>query len=124
MMKRYLSFALIVLLLTAVGYTTQYYITAEANIALPIFKMYVFHLAACLIICLLIELLSVQLPTQVGYAYLASIFVKIGIFVLLFKPVLFGGSNLSMPEKLSIVIPLFLFLTLEAYYCGRLMGSR
>ncbi|MTI20137.1 hypothetical protein E1176_03820 [Fulvivirga sp. RKSG066] len=86
--------------------------------------MYVFHFVSYLVICLSIEALFKKLPSQVGYAYLASVFIKIGVFVLVFKSTIFGLEAMTMPERLSIVIPMFIFLIFEATYCGRLMNSQ
>ncbi|UII34236.1 DUF6168 family protein [Fulvivirga ulvae] len=86
--------------------------------------MYIFHFIACFIICLSVELLYTRLPSQVGYAYLASVFIKIGVFVLVFKSAIFGPNELNMTERLSVVVPMFMFLIFEAIYCGRLMNSQ
>ncbi|MBL6449927.1 hypothetical protein JMN32_26680 [Fulvivirga sp. 29W222] len=94
------------------------------EMAFSLLGMYIFHFSAYFIICLSVELLYTRLPSQVGYAYLASVFIKIGVFVLVFKSAIFGAEDLSMAERLSIVVPMFLFLIFEATYCGRLMNSQ
>ncbi|MTI25553.1 hypothetical protein E1163_11415 [Fulvivirga kasyanovii] len=86
--------------------------------------MYIFHFIAYFVICLSVELLNTRLPSQVGYAYLASVFIKIGVFVLIFKSAIFGANELNMTERLSVVVPMFVFLIFEAIYCGRLMNSQ
>jgi hypothetical protein len=70
-----------------------------------------------------VELLSAKLPNQVGYIYLSSVFVKIGIFVLVFKSIIFSIEVLPMSERISIVIPMFIFLIIEAIYSGRIMNA-
>lgn len=69
-----------------------------------------------------VEWLITVMPNQVGYAYMASIFLKIGIFVLLFKNSFFSEDNLEMPQKLAVVIPFFLFLITEGLGVTRLLN--
>ena len=55
------------------------------------------------------ELVYLALPAQVGYAFLASVFLKMGFFVLIFKNSLFGEVELAMFERVSLIVPLFSF---------------
>jgi hypothetical protein len=114
--------------LIAVSFTAFFvhqFLLAEHEIVLhySLFNVYLFNVLSCTFICLAAELLSVKLPSQVGYAYLASVFVKMGTFVLLFKETIFNESGFLMTDRLSMVIPTMLFLIIEAGYCGRLMNS-
>lgn len=126
MIKRFFPFTMLVLLTGVVLYFVQQYILSAMgqSVGFSVAGMYVFHFVAYIIICLSVEFLYSKLPSQVGYAYLASVFIKIGVFVLVFKSAIFAAESLSMPERLSIVVPMFVFLVLEAVYCGRLMNSQ
>lgn len=126
MIKRFLSFTLLVVMITVILYVVHIYALdyVGQETAFSLMGMYTFHFVAYLIICLSVEYLYTRLPSQVGYAYLASVFIKIGVFVLVFKSTIFGAEELNMAERLSIVVPMFLFLVFEATYCGRLMNSQ
>lgn len=126
MIKRFLSFTLLVLILSVALYFCQHYLlnSQEQKLAFSLTNMYLFHFISYVIICLSVEFLNTKLPSQVGYAYLASVFIKIGVFVLVFKSTILRAEDLSMAERLSIVAPMFLFLVLEAIYCGRLMNAQ
>jgi hypothetical protein len=65
-----------------------------------------------------------KLPNQAGYAYLASIFLKIGFFVLLFSATVFSDVVMEKEERISLVIPLFLFLIAETIAVSRLLNSK
>lgn len=126
MLKRFALYTgLVIIIAIVMYYAHQHIITdLEANVSFSIMGMYLFHFVSYLVICLGVEYLATKLPSQVGYAYLASVFVKIGLFVLIFKNAIFAEIELNMPERLSIVVPMFVFLILEAVYCGRLMNSK
>lgn len=113
-------------MITVILYVTHIYLLdyAGEEMTFSLLGMYIFHFVAYFVICLSVELLYTRLPSQVGYAYLASVFIKIGIFVLIFKSAIFGANELNMTERLSVVVPMFVFLIFEAIYCGRLMNSQ
>lgn len=124
MSKRFFSYITFAFALAVVLFFLHQYLLNLLNIqvSLPLFSMYIFHLASFLVISLGVEWLSKKMPTQVGYAYLASVFIKIGLFVLIFQSAIFGDEELSMASRLSIIFPLFIFLILEATFAGRLMN--
>ncbi|GAB3330119.1 hypothetical protein GCM10027429_06890 [Marivirga atlantica] len=125
MTKRLLSFALAVVVLSVLLYLGHSFLLTsfDESISFTLSGIYYFNAAACIMICASAEFLSVKLPSQVGYAYLASIFIKIGLFTLIFKEVLLTEGEFPMSERLSIVVPMMVFLVIEAVYCGRLMNK-
>ncbi|MFQ3214461.1 MAG: hypothetical protein ACJAT1_000038 [Marivirga sp.] len=125
MIKRLIVFYLLLIAVSFTAFFVHQFLLAEHEIVLhySLFNVYLFNVLSCTFICLAAELLSVKLPSQVGYAYLASVFVKMGTFVLLFKETIFNESGFLMTDRLSMVIPTMLFLIIEAGYCGRLMNS-
>ena len=60
-----------------------------------------------------LELLFEYLASTAGYAFLVSVFLKMGIFVLLFFAGGIAEKSLSMIDKISILVPLFVFMTIE-----------
>ena len=73
---------------------------------------------------ILIELIAENLPDQAGYGYLAMIAIKLGLFVLIFQTDVFANENLTKPERFSLVAPLFLFLTTEAFAIFKVLNSK
>jgi hypothetical protein len=126
MIKRLIIFTLaIVVLATSMLLVQKWYISSQGeSLTYSLNAIYYFHFAAYLIIVLAVELLSKKMPTQVGFFYLASVFIKIGFFVLLFKDVIFSESPMSFLGRISIIIPFFMFLVFEAIYSGKLMNAQ
>lgn len=76
--------------------------------------VYLFFYVATLLIITGLELLFDFSPVNAGYAFLVSVFVKMGAFILIFFTNGMAEKSLSMVEKISILVPLFLFMALEA----------
>ena len=126
MTKRLLFFTTaIVVLATSVLFVQKWYISSVGeSLSYSLNSIYYFHFAAYLIIVLAVELLNKRMPNQVGFFYLASVFIKIGFFMLLFKDVIFAENPMGFLERISIIIPFFMFLIFEAVYSGKLMNAQ
>ena len=126
MIKRLFFFTIaIVVLATSVLFIQKWYISSQGeSLSFSLNAIYYFHFAAYLIIVVAVELLSKKLPNQVGFFYLASVFIKIGFFVLIFNNTIFGETPLNMLERITIIIPFFMFLIFEAIYSGKLMNAQ
>lgn len=126
MIKRIAIFIIALLILFATSYIPHDLILAkkEIHLSFSLLKVYLFHVIAAIIVYLLIELVSLKLPNQAGYAYLACIFLKIGFFVLLFQTSVFANEGLTKPERISLVVPLFLFLITEAVAVSKLLNNK
>lgn len=125
MFKRFIVFTLITVALAVTTLLIQkwYISNQEQDLSYSLNSVYTFHFVVFIFIIGAVELLSKKLPDQVGYFYLASIFVKIGLFVLVFKNTVFSDTPLNLLERISIIIPFFMFLVLEAIYSGRIMNE-
>ncbi|WP_431166033.1 DUF6168 family protein [Tenacibaculum halocynthiae] len=126
MIKRILFFLAAVLLVLAVSYFPHNYviIAKEIQLSFSLLGVYLFHVVSATIVYLIVEFVADKMPNQAGYAYLASIFLKIGFFVLVFQASVFTNEQLTKPERFSLVIPLFLFLILEAIAVSKLLNSK
>jgi len=49
---------------------------------------------------------------------------KIGAFILIFQTTVFSKTTLSQAERISLVVPLFLFLIIEAISVGKLLNNK
>ncbi|UII28502.1 DUF6168 family protein [Fulvivirga maritima] len=124
--KRFIIFFVVLIVMSVAMYSLQMYVLNSGNYDLhfTLQSIYIFHFIATLLVCALIEAISTIMPNQAGYAYLGSIFIKIGLFVLIFKDALFIEGGMNKPEKLSVVIPMLVFLLVESVYCGRLLNAQ
>lgn len=124
MIKRILIFTVTLILLFLLSYFTNAYLVKELTFSFSLLQVYLFHVIAAFIVYGIVEFVASILPNQAGYAYLASIFIKIGLFVLIFNGSVFAKENLSRPERLSLVVPLFLFLITEAVAISKLLNTK
>lgn len=126
MIKRIvLFFAVAIVLFLVTFFSHQYILSAnKTELSFSLSSVYLFHIIAASLVYVIIEVIAEKLPTQAGYAYLASIFLKMGFFVLIFNTDLFGNEMLTKPERISLVIPLFVFLITEAIAVSKLLNSK
>ena len=126
MIKRILQFIAAIVVLFAISYVPHNYIVSSKDIPMSfsLFNVYLFHVIAAILVYSIVEFIADKMPNQAGYAYLASIFLKIGFFVLLFQASVFANEALTKPERISLVIPLFLFLIAEAIAVSKLLNSK
>ncbi len=85
----------------------------DIKLSISLSSIYLFFTIASLFIITSIELIYKYIPASVGYAFLVGIFLKMGIFVILFFAQGMSKTTLSMTDKFSILIPLFVFMAIE-----------
>lgn len=123
MTKRILYFVIAIAILFALTYSLHNNLNTS-NLSYVLLKIYSFHAIAALIVYVAIEILATKLPNQAGYGYLMMMFFKLGIFLLIFQESVFEKEILTMPERIGLVVPLFLFLIAEAVAVGKLLNSK
>lgn len=126
MIKRVLYFIVAIILLFLISYNGHDYILnlREIELSYSLFSVYSFHVIATIIVYVSLEILADNLPNEAGYGYLALILLKIGFFLLIFQDTVFPEEKLIKLERVSLVIPLFLFLTTEAIVVSKLLNSK
>ncbi len=85
----------------------------QLKLSFSLISIYLFFTIAAIIIISGLELLFEYLASSAGYAFLVSVFLKMGIFVLLFFAGGMAEKSLTMIDKFSILIPLFIFMGIE-----------
>ncbi|MFB9051959.1 DUF6168 family protein [Formosa undariae] len=123
MIKRILVFALCISLLFAVSFSVHNYFITD-SLSFELWQVYLYHAVATVIVYASMEGVSYALPSQAGYSYLVLMFVKLGVFVLIFNTAIFEKEQLSQADKFGLVLPLFLFLTAEAVAVAKLLNSK
>ncbi len=123
MIKRIILVLTALLLLLAVSYTIHFTLLNQ-DLRFSLINVYLFHSIAAIIIYTVVEFAAEHLPTQAGYTYLMLMCFKLGFFLLIFQSSIFSEQGLSQPEKVGLVVPLFLFLTAEAIAVAKLLNSK
>lgn len=103
-----------VILIGALGaYLHNYFVSSKSETQINAFSTYLFFTISTIFIITIIELTFKILPDKVVYAFLIGTFLKIGFFTLIF----FGNGlldvSLSFNDRLTIIIPLLVFLFVE-----------
>ncbi|GAB1857961.1 hypothetical protein MHTCC0001_27980 [Flavobacteriaceae bacterium MHTCC 0001] len=122
MIKRITVVIIGLLILCAASYTLHNYMNTS-SLSFSLLSVYGFHALAAILVYITVEAVASKLPNQAGYAYLMMIFIKIGIFVLIFKNTLFSNTNLLFSERIALIIPLFIFLIAETIAVFRLLNT-
>ncbi|AJR02849.1 DUF6168 family protein [Siansivirga zeaxanthinifaciens] len=123
MIKRILLFVASAACLFIITYPVHSYFIAN-KVSYQLWHVYTFHVVACILVYLAVELVASKLPNQAGYAYLMLMFFKIGAFVLIFQTSVFIKESLTQADRFGLIIPLFLFLVLEAIGVSKLFNSK
>ncbi|MEJ1221532.1 DUF6168 family protein [Sediminicola sp. 1XM1-17] len=96
----------------------------EIFISLPLFGIYLFHALFSFLICATFHFLSntERFAGQLGFIYLGSLLLKLLLFVLIFKGPLFQKEEDSLAERISLLVPVFLFLFFEVIIIIKILG--
>jgi len=126
MIKRILTYlSIIVLVFVLVFFTHQYLLDSKQLVlSYSLLNVYLFNSIASIVIYGCIELVAEKLPSQAGYAFLACVFLKIGLFIVLFQSTVFPEEKLEVFQRLSLMIPFFLFIIIEAAGVAKLLNSK
>lgn len=123
MIKRLLVFAFIVTLLFTIAVFVHNHFVAQ-TLSFQLWHVYLFHAIAAFLVYALVEGVASIMPNNAGYAYLGLMFLKVGLFLLIFKNSVFQNESLTQTERFALVIPLFLFLSVEAVAVTKLLNSK
>ncbi|WP_031426794.1 DUF6168 family protein [Flavimarina sp. Hel_I_48] len=118
--------ALIILGLGIVFYFLHLGVLNVLNVELPynLLNFYLFGAISSLIICLTFITLPELLPElhdKLGFMFLFSIFAKLLLLALIFRNLLFSDTVFTRMERLSMLIPIFVFLIYEVLVLTRIL---
>mgnify|MGYP000218149337 CR=1 FL=1 len=123
MVKRILKVLVLIIALFAVAYSIHN-LSITQTLSFSLLGVYLFHAIGAFLVYVVVEFVSDHLPSQAGYAYLMMMFFKMGAFLLIFQSNIFANENLLQVERIALVVPLLLFLMLEAATVGLLLNSK
>jgi hypothetical protein len=87
-------------------------------------SLYVFFGISSVIIVTGIELLFTVMPNNAGYGFLVGMFVKMGLFMMIFYSKMLELKTILLIDKMFILIPLFVFLFLETLVVSNLLMQK
>ncbi|MGB0897495.1 MAG: DUF6168 family protein [Flavobacteriaceae bacterium] len=126
MIKRIIIYVLIACVAFLGVFVSHDYYLNSHDLYLPysLFRVYLFNVVASVLIYTAIEVLAEKLPSQAGYGFLACVFLKIGSFVILFQNAVFSEGSLELFQRLSLIIPFFLFILIESIAIAKLLNGK
>lgn len=126
MIKRILGYVLIASCAIIIAFFAHDYCLGVKGlyVSYSLFNVYMFNMIASVLIYTSIEILAEKLPSQAGYGFLACVFLKIGFFVVLFQDTVFSEVRLELYQRLSLIIPFFLFIIMESIAIAKLLNSK
>ena len=105
----------------------QYYLDVN-KFVLPfsLQKVYLFHVGFSLLICVNFRLLANvdKIFPQLGFIYLGCLFFKIIFFCVVFYESLFNDTILTKIAKISLILPMFIFLLTEAVFIAKILNKK
>jgi hypothetical protein len=110
------------------GFSTHenYIDTQEVILPFSLQKVYVFHLGFSLLVCINFRLFSNvdKILSQLGFIYLVALFLKIVLFYALFYQSIFNKENLTQIARVSLIIPMLIFLLTEAFFVAKILNKK
>jgi hypothetical protein len=128
MIKRLLGYFTVFTTLFFIVCLSQKYILnqADLNLKYNYWNTNLFFYLVSFIICVhflfLSEIKSIQ--TQLGYIYLPTLFIKGGLFYIIFKPSISQLEFFSTSERLNLLIPFLLFLSIEVFFIAKILNKK
>ncbi|WP_445748146.1 DUF6168 family protein [Polaribacter sp.] len=119
---------LIFLALFLLGFHLHEFILEKLHLqtAFSLKKVYLFHLGFSLLICINFTIFSTvdKIFQQLGFIYLVTIFLKIVVFSIIFYNPIFSKENLDFASKISLFIPMIIFLLTEAFFVAKILNKK
>ncbi|WP_366135765.1 DUF6168 family protein [uncultured Maribacter sp.] len=122
MLKSFIQYSIVFTILFFVAKHTHLYFIKD-SISFSLGKMYLYHYIFSLGICLFFGYLAFSniLENQLGLIYLAALFLKIIFFVIIFKDVILSETPIPRIERVYMLFPLILFLSVEVLFISRIL---
>ncbi|WP_435414045.1 DUF6168 family protein [Polaribacter aestuariivivens] len=128
MNKDIFKYILVFVLLFLIGFYTHHFLLEyfELNISFSLEKIYLFHAFFSAIICINLRFVSTvdKLFPQLGFIYLGTLLIKLILFCLFFYNPVFTVDSFSFNEKMALFIPLFIFLSTEAFFVLKILNKK
>ena len=128
MIRNILVFTVVFLFLFFVSYSLHEFFIKNEDVMLPfsLKKVYIFHFAFSLLICTNFQIFSTvdKIFEQLGFIYLGTILLKLMLFSLIFYKSVFSRETLEFTARLSLFIPMIVFLLTEAVFIAKILKKK
>lgn len=92
------------------------------SISFPTGDVYTFHAIFSMLICVLFLFLSktAKFKDQLGFIYLSTLLLKLIFFAIIFRDLIFHEQVLTTFDRISLLIPVVLFLSFEVLFVSKI----
>ena len=127
MIKNVLIYAFVFGLLFLLAFHSHEFLLKEQVDLIPfsLREVYIFHAIFSFLICTVLFLISKSnnLRYQIGFLYLSTFVFKLVAFATIFSVLFFDNLQLSLTNKVSLLVPVFIFLVPEVYFIVKILGN-
>lgn len=119
-----ISIVVFTILYLAGSWLHDLYVSAhQIALPFPIQKSYQFHFIFCVVLIVHFELLSKfkNIKSQLGFLYLVSVVLKLGLLSYVFKSVLIDQETIALQTKFALLIPALIFLIGEVIFISKII---
>jgi hypothetical protein len=128
MIKSVILYSLVFFSIFFISFTFHENWLEKQDVILPfsLKKIYLFHLVFSLLICVNFKLFSIvdKIFEQLGFIYLGTLLLKIVLFCAIFYKSIFAEETLSEIARLSLFIPMIIFLLTEAIFVAKILQKK
>lgn len=128
MIRSILVYATVFFCLFLISFSIHEYLIEAQEVILPfsLKKVYLFHLGFSLIICINFIAISTvdKIFEQLGYIYLGTILLKLILFIAFFYKSIFAEERLPFIARISLFIPMIVFLLTEAIFVAKILRKK
>ncbi|KGL62563.1 DUF6168 family protein [Polaribacter sp. Hel1_85] len=128
MVKSILVYSFVFFSLFLLCFSLHNFFLENQQIILPysLKKVYLFHLGFSLVICINFLVFSTvdKIFEQLGFIYLGTILLKLLLFSLIFYKSIFTEEGLPFVARLSLFIPMIVFLLTEAIFVAKILKKK
>ncbi len=123
MVKRLLVSSIIVAIASWPIYLVHSYILNHLSIELEynLLNTYLVYVIVYIHVTIVVEVVNKLAPVHLGLLYLWTFVAKLFIFGIAFYPKLFGETELSFESRLSLIVPLLIYIFFEVLYCVKII---
>jgi hypothetical protein len=125
MIKKIVIFLIVTIALFTGGYLLMDFLKSGTDLESNIeyFYIYLYFLIATWAVYFIVIGAVGLAPDKVGYLFLALVFIKLGLFLLIFKSTIFSDIGLEKLDKIALFLPLFISMALEALFILKLLKT-
>ena len=125
MVRDIIIYSVVFFSLFLLSFSLHNFFIESKHIMLPfsLKKVYLFHLGFSLLICINFLIFSTvdKIFEQLGFIYLGTILLKLLLFAIIFYKSIFTEEGLLFDARLSLFIPMIIFLLTEAVFISKIL---